>query len=75
MLVLMSEDSKPKEVKQIPSGSFSVNLDIEQLNDLTSGSCIIGSTIPVEDQQSEKVAICKEGRTIKIFKITEEEKK
>ena len=59
------------------SDSFSVmkfEFDVDTLNKLTSGSCIISSTIPVANQPSEKVAVCKEGKTIKIFKIIEEKK-
>ncbi len=72
---MSEEESEAKKEKSFFSGAFSVNLDVKELNELKSGSCIIGSTTPVEDQQPEKVAICKEGRTIKIFKINEEEKK
>lgn len=63
-----------RAVKAVPSGSFSVNLAIGKLNEMTSGSCVIGSTIPVAHEESERVAICKEGNTIKIFKIVEEKK-
>jgi len=74
----MSEEKKPKS-KEIhidhAKPSFSVNLDIDTLNKMTSGSCIIGSTIPVANREPEKIAVCKEGRKIKIFKIVEEEKK
>ncbi|MCW4004047.1 MAG: hypothetical protein NWE95_09085 [Candidatus Bathyarchaeota archaeon] len=51
---------------------FSFNFDAEVLKNLTSGSCILGST--EDDKQPQKVAICKEGKTIKIFKIVDEKK-
>jgi len=73
----MTEEKKPKprEGNANLSGSFSVDLDIDTLNKMTSGSCVIGSTIPVANQEPEKVAVCKEGRKIKIFKIVETEEK
>ena len=46
-----------------------MKFDVDTLNKLTSGSCMISST-----EQSEKIAVCKEGNTIKIFKIVEEKK-
>jgi hypothetical protein len=74
--VFMSKEkkSKPKEIQIDHTKPFSVNLDVDTLNKMISGSCIIGSTIPVAHQEPEKVAVCKEGKTIKIFKIVEEKK-
>jgi len=65
---------KSKEGRADLSGSFSVNLDVDTLNKMISGSCIVGSTISVANQIPQKIAICKEGKTIKIFKIVEEKK-
>lgn len=61
-----------KENKSDLSSSFSVKLDIDTLNKMTSGSCIVGETSYVGSEVPEKVAVCKEGKTIKIFKIVEE---
>jgi hypothetical protein len=57
--------------------SESVNImkfNADTLNNMSSGSCVISSTIPVANTPSEKIAVCKEGNTIKIFKIVEEKK-
>jgi hypothetical protein len=54
--------------------SFTLNLQLDSLKTMTSGSCIITSTIPPSDQKPERIAVCKEGNTIKIFKIVEEKK-
>ena len=72
----MSEEKKIKLKKGQAnvSGSFAVNLDVDKLDKMTSGSCVIGSTIPVANEAPEKIAVCKEGKTIKIFKIVEEKK-
>jgi hypothetical protein len=74
-------EGKPKlvEAHDTGKGTDSVtierfNFDIDMLNNLNSGSCVISSTIPEANQQSQKVAVCKEGKTIKIFKIVEEKK-
>lgn len=69
---MKTAEKKKVEVKDFGKGIDSVNImkfDVDTLNKLTSGSCMISST-----EQSEKVAVCKEGNTIKIFKIVEEKK-
>lgn len=57
------------------SDSFDVmKFDVNTLNKMTSGSCVISSTLRVANKEPEKIAICKEGHTIKIFKVVEEKK-
>jgi hypothetical protein len=51
-----------------------MKFNVDTLNKMTSGSCVLSSTISVDNMPPEKVAICKEGNTIKIFKVVEEKK-
>jgi hypothetical protein len=58
--------------KNVPEKTpFIGKFDVQKLSSLSSGSCMI-SAIPTMKQNPEKVAICKEGKTIKIFKIIDE---
>jgi hypothetical protein len=58
--------SEPKGVKREP---FTLRIPVETIENLPSGSCVIP-----DDQKGEKVAVCKEGKTIKIFTIVQEKK-
>jgi hypothetical protein len=60
------------QVKDYGKGVDSVSIfkfNTKTLNDLASGSCIITETNTDGKSAPEKVAVCKEGETIKIFKI------
>jgi len=73
----MAEKKKPdlKEEHAELSSSFNVNLDLEDLNKMVSGTCAIAATIPTSGKMPVNVAVCKEGNTIKIFKIVKEKDK
>lgn len=65
------------QVKDFVKATDSVSIlkfDTKMLDNIGSGSCIITSTNVVGNQIPEKVAVCKEGKTIKIFKIIEQPK-
>jgi len=47
-----------------------LRLDYEKILNLPSGSCFL----PEPKELKDKVAVCKEGKTIKIFKLEEEKK-
>lgn len=82
---IMSEKSKKPEkettkfiqVKDFGKAVDSVSIlkfDTKMLDNIGSGSCIITSTNISGNQIPERVAVCKEGNTIKIFKIIERPK-
>jgi len=62
------KDAKTPEKMQ--SFSDFLRLDFKRIKDLPSGSCFL----PEPTNLKDKVAVCKEGRTIKIFKLEEEKK-
>jgi len=49
--------------------SFTLILNVDTIENLTSGTCIIPSY-----QKGDRFVVCKEGRKVKIFKIVEEKK-
>ncbi len=59
--------TKRKEGQVDLKAGFSVRLDLDKIDSLASGSCFIHSS-----DKSEPLAVCKEGRTIKIFKVVKE---
>lgn len=67
---LASEEKKTKsEPKGVKHEPFTLRIPFETIESLPSGSCVIP-----EDQTGDKVAVCKEGKTIKIFTIVKEKK-
>lgn len=71
------EATKFIQVKDFGKATDSVSIlkfDTKMLDNIGSGSCIITSTNVFGDQIPEKVAVCKEGKTIKVFKIVEQPK-
>jgi len=61
--------SKKKEGTEDLGAGFTVRIDMEKLETLTSGSCFIHQA---DTPSPESYAVCKEGKTVKIFKIVKE---
>jgi len=61
--------SEKKENSEGLKGEFTIRFDMEKLETLESGSCFIHQA---DMSDPESYAVCKEGKTVKIFKVNEE---
>ena len=62
--------SKKKDrSRDIEGGEFTVRFKMEQIETLESGSCFIHHA---DSPSPDSYAVCKEGKTVKIFKIKKE---
>jgi len=61
--------SKKKERSEDLKGEFNVRFDMDEIKTLESGSCFIHHA---DSPNPDNYAICKEGKTVKIFRVVEE---
>jgi len=61
--------SKKKESSEDLKGEFTVRFEMDEIETLASGSCFIHHS---DSPSPDSYAICKEGKTVKIFKVIKE---
>ena len=61
--------SKKKESSEDLKGEFTVRFEMEKIETLESGSCFVHHA---DSPSPDSYAICKEGKTVKIFKVIKE---
>jgi len=64
--------SKKKDSSRDMKGEFAVRFKMDKIETLESGSCFIHQADHSDSPHPDSYAVCKEGKTVKIFKVVEE---